>query len=191
MSEEFLGDRKQALEDAFFHQLEAQKIEAKRAELSRRESVAELRRISGIDDDEVLGRLAQLGVTGDAIAAVSLVPLIVVAWADGQIQNDEREAILQAAGAKGIEHGSHAYDLLAGWLSAAPRDELFNAWRGYVEALTRSMTDAQVEILERQVVGLARDVAYAAGGVLGVNRISSAEKAALEAIAGAFQHRNA
>lgn len=189
MSEEFLGDRKQALEDAFFHKMEADKIAAKKAAMQRQQSVAELRKVSGIDDEPVLERLVELGVSAGTIAAVSLVPLIDVAWADGKVQPEERDAILQAAKGKGIEEGSHAYELLGDWLENEPKKQLFAAWAAYIESLTAAMNDSQVAMLQRQVVGLARDVARSAGGIMGINVVSAGEKDALDRIAHAFERR--
>ncbi len=44
---------------------------------------------------------------------LSLVPLIAVAWADGEIQDNERTAILQGAHGKGLEEGTAGYELPA------------------------------------------------------------------------------
>src|SRR5690606_26860332 len=108
MSSEFLDDRRKSLEDEFFHK-ESQKDLAKlREKLAKQNSKDELRKASGMEDEAVLDRLVELGIGADTIAALSLVPLIKVAWADGAVQDREREAILQGAEDKGITKDSPA-----------------------------------------------------------------------------------
>ena len=74
-------------------------------------------------DDAVLDKLVELGLKPNTIAALSLVPLIEVAWADGEIQDNERTAILQGAHGKGLEEGTDGYELLQTWLKGKPPAE--------------------------------------------------------------------
>ena len=94
-----------------------------------------------------------------------------------------------AAQGKGIEPGSAAHDLLAGWLKTRPGPELVKAWRAYVAALDQQLTAGQLEILQRQVIGRARAVAEAAGGILGLKKISDSEKKVLVELEAAFHQR--
>src|SRR5580765_3358229 len=103
----------------------------------------ELRKASGMSDDAVLDKLVALGLKANTIAALSLVPLIAVAWADGQIQDNERTAILQGAHGKGLEQGTDGYELLQTWLKQPPSDELFLAWEAYIKALASQLNDEQ------------------------------------------------
>src|SRR5262245_66141994 len=93
--------------------------------LDTQRSKDELRKASGMSDDAVLDKLVALGLKANTIAALSLVPLIAVAWADGTIQDNERSAILQGAHGKGLEQGSDGHELLQTWLSKQPDDQLF------------------------------------------------------------------
>ena len=83
MSEEFLGDRKKALEESFF----AKENEKLRHALQEKETVRTakeaLGEASGISDDAVLEHLMALDIGSDTVAALSLVPLVEVAWAEG------------------------------------------------------------------------------------------------------------
>ena len=181
-----LKDRERALENQFFQKEEAKKIAALREVQEKAETKAGLRTASGIDDDGVLDKLVEIGISAETVAAVSLVPLVHVAWADEQIQDNERDAILQGAHGKGIEEGSGAYELLAGWLKEKPGEELFAAWSGYIEALEEQLTAEQLQIVRRQVIDRARAVAAAAGGFLGFKRISDSEERALARLEAAF-----
>ena len=72
MSEEYLGDRRKALEDAFFakhnEQLKQQLREAHTAQAKR----DALRTASGITDEAVLDQLIALDIQSETVAALSL-----------------------------------------------------------------------------------------------------------------------
>lgn len=181
-----LRDRGRALENEFFRKEEAKKIAALRERLEKAETRERLRAASGIDDNDVLDKLVEIGISAETVTAMSLVPLVYVAWADELIQARERHAILQGARGKGIEEGSGEYELLAGWLNEKPGTELFTAWSAYVEALAEQLTAEQLQIVRRQVIDRARAVAAAAGGFLGLKTISDSEERALARVEGAF-----
>ena len=157
-----------------------------RDKLDAQKSREELRKASGMTDDAVLDRLASLGLTSKTIAALSLVPLIQVAWADGEIQDDERSKILQGAHGKGLEQGSPGYELLQSWLQRKPADDLFNAWESYIKALTAQLNEEQNRVLREQIVGFSKAIAVAAGGFLGIGKVSGAEERVLGRIEAAF-----
>ncbi len=186
MSREFLKDRRESLEEEFFHKLQSQQLDTLRGELERKQTREEMRAACGIADDVVLDKLIELGLSGIAMAAMSMVPLVWVAWADGAVQESERKAVLQAAHERGIEDGGPAHAVLGGWLKVRPRKELFDAWGAYTRALADTLVPAQRAQLRGQVVGLARQVAQSAGGFLGIHKISHQEEAALAEIEAAF-----
>jgi hypothetical protein len=187
MSEhEFLDERRQALEDEFFHKENQAKLEALKEKLSDEEIAAELRKASGMSDEAVLEKLVHLGLRGPTVAALSLVPLIAVAWADGEIQPNERESILHAAHAKGMTAGSAGHELLTSWLEKKPDDSLVEAWEGYMKALLSQLNDEQVRILKNQIVGFAKVIAESAGGFLGFGKVAGSEEKVLDRIGKAF-----
>ena len=186
MSEVTLQDRERALENQFYDKENQEKLAAMKRKLDAQASKDELRKASGMTDDAVLEQLVSLGLRGNTIAALSLVPLIQVAWADGAIQDNERVAILQGAHGKGLEEGSDGYDLLQRWLERQPGDELFTAWEAYIKALASQLNDEQNRLLKNQIVGFAKLVATAAGGILGFGKVSSSEEKALHRIEAAF-----
>lgn len=181
-----LEERGRALEDEFFHKENAAKVAAMKAKLETQNNKEELRKASGMTDDAVLDRLVALGMRANTIAALSLVPLVAVAWADGEIQDDERTAILQGAHGKGLDESSPGYELLSGWLSKRPGDGLLETWESYIKALSSQLNDEQTRLLKSQIVGFAKMVATAAGGILGFGKVSAKEEAVLERIEKAF-----
>jgi hypothetical protein len=186
VSEVTLEDRGRALENQFYEKENQQKLAAMKEKLDSQQSREELRKASGMTDDAVLDKLVGLGLRANTIAALSLVPLITVAWADGSIQDNERMAILQGAHGKGLERGTDGYALLESWLSKRPSSDLFDAWESYIKALVGQLNVEQNRLLRNQIVGFAKMIATAAGGILGFGKVSGTEEKILQRIENAF-----
>jgi hypothetical protein len=183
---ESLEERGRALENQFYEKENKDKLAAMKSKLDAQQSREDLRKASGMTDDKVLDNLVGLGLRSNTIAALSLVPLIEVAWADGEIQENERNAILQGAHGKGLEQGTDGYELLQTWLKSKPTGALFEAWEGYIKALASQLNDEQNRLLKNQIVGFAKMVAASAGGFLGIGKVSGSEEKALARIESAF-----
>jgi hypothetical protein len=181
-----LEERGRALENQFYDKQDQEKIAAMKSKLDAQQSKEELRKASGMTDDAVLDKLVGLGLRANTIAALSLVPLIEVAWADGEIQSNERTAILQGAHGKGLEQGTDGYALLESWLTKRPAPALLDAWEGYIKALASQLNDEQNRLLKNQIVGFAKMVAASAGGFLGIGKVSASEEKVLSRIETAF-----
>lgn len=186
MTRDTMDERRSALEDEFFHKESQVKIAAMKDKLSSQATKDELRKVSGMTDDDVLDKLVALGLSGKTVAALSLVPLIYVAWADGAIQDNERDAILHGAAGKGLEAGSDGHELLSSWLAKQPDEALFTAWEGYIGSLIAQLNDEQTRLLKKQVLNFASLVAGSAGGFLGMGKVSGSEEKALARIESAF-----
>jgi hypothetical protein len=142
---------------------------------------------SGITDRGVLKLLADLEVSSSVVAALALVPLVEVAWADGELAPEERRSVLRASEEQGIRPGSRAHGLLASWMEHRPTEALFAAWEAYIEAVFEPMDAAEREALATDLVGRARDVARAAGHRGGPGSISPEEERALERLEAALR----
>ncbi len=186
MSEEFLYERRKALEDSFFRNKDCELLKQLKEQLALELKRKELAAVSGFTDVELLDRLVRLDLGNDALAALSLVPLVRVAWADGKLSDKEREAILHATLETGIAKHSPSYECLMAWLEEKPDGELFQAWKDYVQALRETLSDADRLALRDGLVHRAREVAAAAGGFLGIGKISETEQAELDRITAAF-----
>lgn len=186
MSSEFLDDRRKALEDEFFHKQSQKDLESMREKLVLQTSKEALRKASGMTDDAVLDKLVALGIGAQTIMALSIVPLVHVAWADGKVQPEERDAILQGAHKKGIEKGTEAHELLEDWLARKPADRLFDTWAAYIKALCEQLSAEEMQQLRSQVTRFARFVAESSGGFLGIGKVSDAEEQTLTRIETAF-----
>ena len=138
-------------------------------------------------DDAVLDKLVALGLRGNTIAALSLVPLIQVAWADGEIQDNERTAILQGAHGKGLEQGTAGYELLAELAAEAARRRAVRRVGGLHQGARRAaQRRAEPAAASNQIVGFAKMVAASAGGFLGLGKVSADEEKVLQRIEVAF-----
>ena len=177
MSHDFLGDRRKALEDAFFAKQEQKLVDALRAERERNQAIQQLADAApNIDDRDLLGRLVDLGIDAKSWTALALVPLIEVAWADGQVQPREREAILAAAAEHGLRPTSPGHALLRTFLTDRPDAAVFANWGAYVTELAAVLTAEERDDMRERLVESARKVAAAAGGILGIGGISDAEQ---------------
>ena len=186
VSSEAFQDRANALEEAFFFAKNKELMAKMQRESQVKERKAALAAASGITNDHVLNDLLAAGVGSETFAAVSLVPLVAVAWADHQMEPAEREAVLKEAAKAGITAGSASYQMLEQWLQQEPGLPLLTAWKEYVASLRGSLDPAARQRLKDEVVGRARHVAKAAGGLLGIATISSSEQQLLSELEKAF-----
>jgi hypothetical protein len=189
VSDTFLDERKRGLEEQFFskHNRELlEKLRVKTDAASRRE---QLIAVSGIRNDALLDELVALGLDAEGLAALGLIPLIEVAWADGKVQARERDALLEAAKKSGVTPGTAAYELLSSWLEREPDPKLFAAWKDYVRALRGAVSQDSFLALRTEVVERAKAVARAAGGILGVGGVWGTEKGVLAELEAAFDAR--
>ena len=182
-----LHDRGQALEGAFFQQRDRELLARMREEFREQEKKQALSKASGIVDEKLLDTLVELEIAPTTFSTFSLLPLIQVAWADGKMQNAEREAILNSADQNGITKDSASFEVLESWMDEAPSTDLYDAWKTYAASLKSSLDEVQCSNLQNSILGRAREVAEAAGGFLGFgNKVSDEEAAVLEELAAAF-----
>lgn len=184
MKDGILGDRRKALEDSFFAKENEKLRKALQEKEESKNKKEALSAASGITDDAVLENLIALDVRSDTLAALSLVPLVEVAWADGTMDDSERIAILSAAKDTGLSGESAA--LLDEWLAARPSYKVLSAWKDYVSGLASTMDATAKDKLKHELLGRSRTVAESAGGFLGIGKISSEEEDKLEELARAF-----
>ena len=159
MADRSLQDRQRALEDAFYREETESfrvQLELRRAE---EDALEDLANASGINDEAVLRQLAGLGIRAETLAALTLIPLIEVAWADGEMDDKEQEAILSGAESTGIPKQSPSYGLLKIWIEDQPAPDLVDAWREFIGALCREFSDEQSDRLRANILGRAREVA--------------------------------
>lgn len=182
-----LRDRGKALENEFFEKQNRHLLEELRASNQRSADRAELARACGVEDEHLLDLLLDAGVSAETVPALVLVPLLLVAWANKEIRRAERFVILEAAAEYGIQAGSPAYALAEEWLTVRPPASLVQAWHDYVEILRQVLEPGDRDRFSESILRRAKEVAQAAGGILGIGpRTSHEERAVLDRLARAF-----
>jgi hypothetical protein len=182
-----LGDRGRSLEDEFFRK-EDQRLLSRLQELRDKTASREaLAKASGIKNAAVLDKLLDLGVRPETVAALALVPLAEVAWADGSLDARERQLVLERAEKSGITPGSTDHALLESWLERRPEPRLLSAWIQMVRGLREHMTPEQAETLRASLIERAQAIASASGGVLGLGKVSGAEADMIQQLESAFR----
>ncbi len=175
------------LEESFFAEENAKLLGKLREEAKDKERRDALRAALRIDDEGVIDALIELDLYPETVVAFGLIPLIEVAWADWEIQDKEREAILKAAFDRGIEPGSTTCELLENWLLRKPEPEMLETWKHYVGVIVEKMDPNNRALIRDGILAQAKGVAEAAGGFLGFgSKISNAEQKVLDDLAAAF-----
>jgi len=175
-----------ALEDSFFARENArllQQLKEKEAKAAKRQAFKE---IANFENEQLIDALIELEIEPHEVAALALVPLVVVAWADGEIQSKEREAIIKAAEEGGIEPGSENHQLLENWLTCKPSRELMKIWAVYAREIEARLDSVTGQALKERVMSRTTDIAKAAGGFLGIGAISDSEQRVLDELERAF-----
>ena len=106
-----------------------------------------------------------------------------VAWADGKLDDREREAILEAARERGVTADRIGRQLLKDGLARRPDPKLFASWKSYVGRLWGYFTADERWQMRSNCLKSVREVAEAAGGILGLtSKISAEERRVIEEI---------
>lgn len=176
-------NRRRGLEEEYFRKHERELIEKlnlrKQEALTRRDLGAS----AGVADEEILENLRVLGYTPDTVNLLHLVPLVQMAWAEGSVSDRERELIIQAARARGIEAGSTGDRQLVAWLTMRPADEFFETTLRVIRAMLEARPSDEREASKRDLLSYLTSIASASGGVLGFGKVADQERELLARIA--------
>lgn len=176
------------LEEEFFARENAKLLEKMRrnAEVEARREA--LRAVVSIKDEAFIDRLMELRISPETVLALKIIPLIFVAWADGTMDQRERNAILKAAEEQGVTAAEEVRRLLDTWLTRRPEQQMLDLWKQHVRSLWDNFSSEERQQMRANLLGAARQVAEAAGGFLGLtSKISPAEKAMLEELEGTVE----
>lgn len=142
-----------------------------------------------LTDKQVLKELEQLGLDATSYRVLSVLPMVMVAWADHEVQAEERSTILEVAKGHGLTEGSGA-GVLERWLTERPTNETFRRGILLFVHLAHRDTGVGADVPTSALdftVELCLLVAEAAGSLFGLTAGTSAkEKAAIAAIAEAM-----
>lgn len=166
-------------EEKYFKEQELAQRDAKRREMERAaKEAAERRKVAATvatDDEAVVARIRDLGFDGDTARVLDILPLVHVAWADGNVTTNERTSIFKLLEAREIESGSEAWLLIEALLEQRPSED-------FLDETLHLLRDIGGH--EADVLALCTQVADASGGFFGLgNKISDEERALIAHIA--------
>jgi hypothetical protein len=118
-----------------------------------------------------------------------LVPIVQMAWAEGGITQAERTLLMEVARERGIAAGSAADRLLADWMAREPSPEVFTRATRLIRAMLDSGAPDSAPMSVDDLIKYSERIAEASGGILGIGRISSEERATLAKIAAELKGR--
>lgn len=135
-----------------------------------------------MDAAELTQHLADLGLDRHSSRALAMLPLVEVAWSDGEVQAAERKLILQKAEER-LHLGEEGARILLDWLKYKPSASYFRRGHALLRRLAQGGDAGLDEAMLEQVLQMANDVAKASGGFLGWGGTSKEESDALARIA--------
>lgn len=132
---------------------------------------------------ELAERLVRLGFDSETACVLHILPLIQVAWANGEISRRERSRILQVLKVRDIPEGSRAFIMCESMLTTRPTEAFLHASLECLrDILHSSRGNAARE--ERQLIDLCVEIAEVSGGLFGLHRtVSTTERAVIAEIA--------
>jgi len=180
------GSTRSTLEEAFFLAKDQRLIEKLRTLETMQKSKQALAEVSGITNDLILEKLVSLGTEPQTLAALAVVPLVEVAWADGEVDENERAAILKGLAASGVAPGGIEHELVESWLKRRPDSKLLEAWQQYVRGICEKMNEQERSAFRHEVLKNAQAIAQASGGFAGLWKTSAEEREMIEKLQAAF-----
>ena len=181
-----LHNRGKALEEKFFHDKERKIVDALRTQAGRENAREAIAKYTGIKDASVIDGLVRHGISLETFVAIYIIPMVLVAWADGTIHEEQLEVMHNYLHQKNIKKGSAMFDLWTGWLKGRPTVELEEAWMSFMKAYVTQLEHSERQELKKAILGLSEDVADSAGGLFGLMAISAEEKEVMRRLDSVF-----
>ena len=181
------SDRRRTHEEDYFQKKDRELIEKMRRQAKAEEELRVLGERVGVTDPELIHELAEMGFTPETVKLLPLIPVIEMAWAEGGVTAAERKMVIEVARARGIEDGSPADHQLAQWLDRQPEQSVYERARRLIGALFAS--GGRFEITPDDVLKYCEAIAEASGGIFGIGRVSSEERATLARISDEIKKR--
>ena len=186
MMDEVTG-RGRTHEEDYFYKKDRELIEKMRQQAKAEEELRVLGEGAGITDPVVIHELAELGFTPETVKLLPLIPVLEMAWAEGGVTAPERNMVIDVARARGIEAGTAADSQLTEWLDRQPSESVYRRAGRLINALFAS--GGRFDFAPDDLLKYCEAIAEASGGILGIGRVSSAERATLARIAAEIKAR--
>ncbi len=175
--------RERAYEAEYFSRKDADLVAKLKAVFHKKVNKQSIREATGVTDEAILDRLVELNLNGELMAAFNLMPLVEVAWADGEIDEKEVRAVLSTAEQHMVAPGSSAYRMLETRLREGPVIEARKVWYLYAEKLRNTLTTEELAQFRKDLVDACWNVAQASGGLLNLAfKVSLNERRVIDAV---------
>lgn len=126
--------------------------------------------------------LRSLGIDRRSWGVLATLPLVEVAWADGEVQTEERRRILDVAAMYDVLSGDGRI-VLEGWLRFPPSASYLDRAHTALQALVADGGLRQAGLDRQTLLQHSHEVARASGGFLGlIGRVEEEERMTLEAL---------
>lgn len=166
-------------ENAYFHARDDKLIAKMRARLTVEKREAELKAQTHLEDDELLAELARLGIDKSSLPFLHLVPVLEVAWADGEVQDEERVLLMGAAREANVT--GEALVAFEAMLDTAPSRAYIEAALHFTHSMLAALPESVREARSSSLVSLAETIAHANGGLFEMFfKVDTAERDALD-----------
>jgi len=187
-----LDNVRAAQEEEYFFKKNQALIAQLRQRLEQENNAQAIADKTGIHDPHLMAWLSQLGFTPETVPVLHLVPLLMVAWADGTIQDGERTLLERAAADAGVAAGTPGHALFQDLLTNRPDQAFYEAALTYMRVLLAAMPEADATRARGDLKSLASQVAMTSGGLFGwFNKVNDDEQNALALLSAQLGGRNA
>lgn len=186
-TESLKTNRGKALEEAFFFRMDQELIELLSRKLQRDEKIRSFAEATGIHDLKRLESLVDAGFEMPTLTAFIWVPLVFVAWADGNVDAVEKKTILDVLATKGFSENAACRIMDHEWLRNPPNADLWKIWEDFSAATLANLKAPSRNELIDEIVGLCYVVAHASGGFLGIGKVSPSETEVIDRVIDSLQ----
>ena len=184
------SDLRIAKEEELFHSREQALLEKVKQRAAAQSEARRLGEALGTRDEGILQDLQALGYTPDIIQILFAVPLIAVAWADGEVSERERSLIQELAGVSQSDNAA-AHHQLKQWLDKKPPQDFLDRSLRIIGSLLKTLPPDEESDSGRELLTSATRIAEASGGFLGLGSISATERALIERVAREIENAHA
>jgi hypothetical protein len=180
--------RNRSKEEEYFLRAEAELLDKVRSRAAKAAERRALGEYHGVQDEEILKAFEEAGYDRETVQILHLVPIIQVAWVDGEISKAEREEILRIAAARNVVEGTPVHAKLLSLLETPPSQLFFERTMEIIQRLLELFPDEKRASLTSDVMTASLAVASASGGFLGFgSKVSADEKYLIEKFAADFE----
>lgn len=174
-----LADIGSAHEDEFFRKENKALLEKMQQKKSASETSEAITHQTGAVAEDLATMLSTKGIQADMLPVLHLVPLLQVAWADGEIQDEERLLLEKAAAERGVTDGHPAYAKFQEWLTKPPSEQVYEGALTFIRLVLASQGSEEAQQTKENLENLTKTVAEVTGGLFGLFANTSSDEASV------------